>query len=469
MKKNFASFSLVGAALMSVGVLATLASCGPSKPEILIWGSGDHEDIYLAAAQKYAAENEWDVTFTFAGNGDSGAYSNMSIDPQVGAAVYTYANDMLINLNRIGALSPVSGDNLTYIKEHHVNTAVESGKIGSNYYGYPLTADNGFFMYYNAAAFRGTDVWDSATDDLKEGYTFLDLYNALDQTGVSGRDEKWNDGIITWAMGDSWYISGIFFATGGDYRVTYDDEGKQESAECWFAYTEDASGTKDYTVGLEAAEAMKNTVWQNGEVSKHFLYSDSTTNLLNTNISNYLTNETNPLAAAICGTWVSTAIKEAWGDDARATVLPMVVGRDGEKYQFQTFSGFKLMGVNPMCAYARESEENLLRLHDFAKYLTDAEVSLQRYESTGAGPSNLEAQENEKVKEDFALLALNEQFDLGARVQESVPANYWTPIQNFGAGLYDCLKNGTTGAYDTESNLKRTLAQMQADVVAAAQ
>ena len=120
MKKNFVSFSLVGAALMSVGVLATLASCGPSKPEILIWGSGDHEDIYLAAAQKYAAENEWDVTFAFAGNGDSGAYSNMSIDPQVGAAVYTYANDMLINLNRIGALSPVSGDNLTYIKEHHV-------------------------------------------------------------------------------------------------------------------------------------------------------------------------------------------------------------------------------------------------------------------------------------------------------------------------------------------------------------
>lgn len=468
MKKNFVSFSLLGTALMSVGALAILASCGPSKPQILIWGSGDHEEIYLAAAEKYAAENEWDVTFAFAGNGDSGAYANMSIDPQVGAAVYTYANDMLINLNRIGALSPLSQDNLAYVKENHVGTAVEAGKIGSNYYGYPVTADNGFFMYYNAAAFRGTEVWDNEKDTLKEGYTFLDLYKALDQTDVSGRDAKWNDGIVTWAMGDSWYISGIFFATGGDYQVTYDDEGKQQEAKCWFAYTE-KDGTKDYTVGLEATEAMKNTIMQDGKVSKHFLFSDSSANLLNTNISNYLTNDKNPLAAAICGTWMSTAIKDAWGEDARATVLPMVVGREGKEYQFQTFSGFKLMGVNPMCAYARESEENLLRLHDFAKYLTDAEVSLQRYESTGAGPSNLEAQKDERIQQDFALKALNEQFNLGARVQESVPANYWTPIQNFGAGLYDCLKNGTTGAYDTEANLKRTLAQMQADIIAAAQ
>ena len=57
---------------------------------------------------------------------------------------------------------------------------------------------------------------------------------------------------------------------------------------------------------------------------------------------------------------------------------------------------------------------------------------------------------------------------LGFRVQDSVPANYWTPIQNFGANLYVEYEAGKLDAFSA-GKLKRTLATLQYDIEAAAQ
>ncbi len=472
MKKSLKAVTFSSIGLLAITVGSILASCD-NRPEIIIWGAGDHEDLYREYAQQYAEENQWDVRFTVAGQGDSGAYSAMSTDVTKGAAVFTYANDMLVNLNRIGALAPLRGDNLTWAQENHVEVALETGKLGDTYYGYPVSADNGFFMFYNQDAFEGTDVWDATTNDLKEGYTFLDLYKALDQKGGD-----WADAKVTWAMGDAWYISGVFFGAGGDYEIIYDDEGNIESSDCWFAYEVDEEGKEDYTIGYRASEMMKNTIMQDGKVSSHYLYSDASSTHLNDNITAGIPsidangNVTQPtkfkVAAAISGTWKTKEIKKAWGDDARATVLPALEDDEGNKYDFYSFSGYKLMGVNPMCSYARESAENLQRLHDFAKYLTDVEVSLARYNATGLGPSNIEARKDKAVAEDFGLAALTEQYAIANHVQSSVPANYWTPIQNFGAGMYtDLLAGGTK--YTQKASLAKELKQMQLQIEGAVQ
>ncbi len=465
MKKSLRIVALAGVGVLCVTISSVLASCD-TRPEIMIWGPGDHEAIYLEAADKFAAENDWDVKFAYAGNGDSGAYSAMSTDVTTGAAVYTYANDMLANLNRIGAVAPILGENLEWVKANNVESSVEAGKIGDTYYGYPVTADNGYFLYYNQEAFEGTAVWDEETNDLKAGFTFEDLYDALDE---HPEGDAWRDGLVTWAMGDSWYVSGMFFGTGGDYSIEYDDEGNQTSAECWFAYTTDESGKEDYTVGLEAAACMRNSIMQDGSISRHFVYSDGSSEPLNDKITMYIADDVaTPLAAAVCGTWKAKEITAAWGDNARATVLPTLVGRTGMTYKFTTFAGYKLMGVNRMCSYATQSQENLQMLHKFAQYLTDTDMAIARYESTGAGPSNIAAQANEEIAKDYALVALNEQYDVAYHVQGSVPANYWTPIQNFAAAMYnDLLTGGTT--YVNDATLMRELKTMQNSIISATQ
>ncbi len=483
-------------------IFLCLAGCGKKekKTTIMLWGPTDHEALYLQWAEEFKkahADQMKDVEFGFAGSGDAGAYAAMAVDPAAGAAVYSFANDQMANLVNLGALSQVTDANLEWSKSHNSAAAFSATYIGDISYAYPLQADNGYYMYFNKAAFRGTAVWDEANDTLKEGYTFRDLYNALDEKG-DDETGNWSKGIVTYAMGDSWYLSGVFFAVGGDYEVTYNAEGKQESAKCWFACELPEGKTNlvqdgDFTVGLNAVACMKNAICNpDGTVNPHYMYTDGDKNPLNDKISVYANPvedlcKESPLAAAVCGTWKAKELQGYWGENYGATVLPMLEGNDG-LYAMKNFCGYKHIGVNPQCAFAKQSRENLLLLHELAQYISDKQPQIDRYNSTGAGPSNLEALKDPAIAGDAALAALNAQYDrscvypagnananqpvgngMGYRVQDSVPANYWTPIQKFGNNLYNELSTGELKMFADEQNTIRALAQLQMDIEAAAQ
>lgn len=50
--------------------------------------------------------------------------------------------------------------------------------------------------------------------------------------------------------------------------------------------------------------------------------------------------------AAISGTWNAKTAQETWGDNYAATKLPTYT-LNGEQVQMASFSGYKLVGVNP--------------------------------------------------------------------------------------------------------------------------
>ena len=560
------------AALLVAGVVSVLAACGGGDV-ILVWGPDDHKEIYMEYLNKFAEEHKKELggyTFQYAGSGDAGAYDAMATDPRSGAGVYTFANDQTANLRNLGALGIVNdgtalGDNLTWSMNNNSAAAVESTKLSDGKsYAYPLQADNGYYMYYNKSAFIGTSVWDANKDnvdgtkgDLKDGYTFRDLYAALkEKTGQTTytsevkvldhidengkriyKDETqkqtvsvdWTKGVVTWPMGDSWYGSGVFFAVGGDYNVAYDSKGKQTNADAWFAYTYPEGETSNwrkgnFQIGNNAVQCMINSITEpNGKLSANYMYSDGNASPLNDYIT-YFTDfndaqhwGTTPLAAAVCGTWKAKELQLAWGDNYAATVLPTLENDAGQKFAMKNFAGYKNMGVNPQCSFvtsASDSEKmgRLKLLHELAQYLCGPEISIERYKSTGAGPANLKALENPDIASDAALLALNAQYDrvcvypagyegyeyafditenddgtftytrklvkkvagdpvgngLGYRTQDSVPANYWTPIQNFGNALYNEVKKGKLDTFG-EDKIMQTLAQLQSDIQAAKQ
>lgn len=498
---------------------AVLTACkGGNDKVIIIWGPAEHEEIYLKWAKKFQEEHKDMLdgyTFSYAGSGDAGAYAAMNVDPTTGAAVYTFANDQAANLRNLGALAETKGDNLEWSRKYNLDTAVEATKLGEGYYGYPLQADNGYFMYYNKAAFKGAS-FANEDGEIQPGYTFRDMYNWLENTTNKStyKDSNnndvvidWSKGVVTWPMGDSWYMSGMFFSVGGDYEVVYNEKGKQVSADCWFSYTLPEGKTSwstdgDFTVGLAAFQAIKNSFTNpDGSVNKHYAYTDGDKQGSNAYIQNH-TNVDNesaksvPLAAGVSGTWLAADVKKAWGDDYGATVLPVLETDDYGNFQMKNFAGYKNMGVNPLCSYIsnaplEERAGRLALLQEFAQYLCGKEISLERHVRTGAGPANLEALADESVVNDVALNALNAQYDMeckypaeypvaalrgqpvgngkGYRNQDSVPANYWSPIQSFGQLIWSEYGTGTLDKFKTTKKIKEQLADLQTQIAQAAQ
>lgn len=471
------------AAAIGVGTAASLTSCG-SFEGILFWGPSEHEALYKALWNEFVEANpEYaDIEFQYGNKGDAGAYDGLAVDVQSGASIYTFANDQLANIVRIGAAAALPDADAKWIEENHTQAANDAGKIDGKYYGYPVSADNGYVFCYNKEAFEGTSVWDKETDNLKAGYTFRDLYKALDEKGLdkeTGYD--WSNGLVLWACGSAWYESGVFFGTGGDYSIKFDSEGKQESAECWFGYTEDESGNKDYTIGLEAARCMVNSYTnEDGSISKHFMYSDDEKPAYNDLVSKYIAEKSRPLAGVV--SWNNGAVFESkWGDNYRATVLPTLEAKtkqlagDGTKYTWKTFGGYKLMGINPYSAFARKDPQNLTILRELAQFLTGYEASMDRFEASGLGPSNLEAQQNEAVQASPFLSALADQYaltndegkNIGYRVQDSTPTNFWDPVAAFGKNLYEKISTGKDDGYGSEESIKPTLERLQLDIESA--
>jgi len=478
---------IVCAAVMVAGAATALCSCGSGGFDgILIWGPEEHSGVYTAAIEAYKKDHpDFKTEVRFAALGDAGANGNVEKDVESAGSIITFPNDQLISLKRMGALSKLTEDSANWIKQNNVVASCEAGKIGEGYYAYPISADNGFVLLFNKDAFKDTAVWDAEKQTFKEGYTFRDLYAALDERGAQPGHEKWANGKVIWPEGSAWYESGAFFATGGDYSVEYDEKGVQLKATCNFGYNTLPDGTKDFSHGLDTVRAIMNTMTnEDGTINKHFAYTDDTDPAYNDYVSDHVGNGSKaaeePLAGVV--SWNNSVPRDAWGEDYDCAILPTLVaeskllGGEGTRYTWRSFSGFKLIGVNPFSAFARKNADNIVILHELARYLSGKDVSLMRYAASKLGPSNLEAQKDPEVQTDKFLNALNKQYSLvddkgnpiGFRVQDSTPANFWTPIANFGKGIYQACAEGKTGAFNNIKNTERQLAQLQYDIEASA-
>ena len=86
-------------------------------------------------------------------------------------------------------------------------------------------------------------------------------------------------------------------------------------------------------------------------------------------------------AAAVNGIWNAQVASDAWGANYEAAKLPtMKIG--GKDCQLSSYSGFKLVGVNP-------HSKNVGWAMILAEYLTSEEVQTARFEARNLGPANI--------------------------------------------------------------------------------
>ena len=352
--------SLVIALAMVLSMTAAMAETVTLK----VWGAQEDQALLGELIEGFKAANAdttWDITLGVVGEPD--AKTRYLEDPVAAADVFAFANDQLRDLVNADALYEVTRNKDAIVAANSAGS-VESATLNDTLYGYPMTADNGYFLYYDKSVVTDpTSIEAILADCEKAGKNFYMEINS------------------------GWYQTAFFFGAGCTLTYSTDDSGNLVAMDCDYA---SENGVKALKSMIKLAQSP---VFVNGSSAS---------------------NATN-LGAIVDGTWDAVAVQGILGDNYAAVKLPTIDG-----YQLGGFGGFKMLGVKP-----QTDEAKLAACDALALYLTSGEVQAARYDAVGWGPSNLEAQQSEAVKSDVALSALASQlaYCIG---QGQYPGEYWT-------------------------------------------
>ena len=346
-------------------------------PEAAVEFTTEQVEAFKAAYPEYA-----DMTVVIEPVGEGDAAGKVITDVDAAADVFNFAQDQLARMVAAGALEEVEPGNAEIVKAENDAGSVAAATMGETLYAYPLTSDNGYFLYYDKSV-----VSDPST-----------LEGILADCEAAGKS-------FYMEINSGWYQTAFFFGTGCTLTYDSDDEGNLVACNADYASEN----------GLKALKAMialaKSPAFQNGSS---------------------ISNATN-VGAIVDGTWDSNAAQELFGDNYAACKLPTVDG-----YQLSGFGGFKLLGVKP-----QTDDDKLAACDALASYLASGDVQLARYNELGWGPSNIAAQQDDAVQANAALAALADQLQYTIP-QGQYPGDYWTLATGLGDDIIaDKLDNAS--------------------------
>ena len=364
------------ALVMALAMLLSMASFASAEEgysgDIKIWVAEatvdftkEQVEAFKAANPQYANIN---VIVEPVGEGD--AANNVITDVEAAADIFGFAQDQLARMVAADALMDVNPEYMDAVKANNDAGAVAAVTLGETMYAYPMTSDNGYFLYYDKSV-----VSDPST-----------LEGILADCEKAGKN-------FYFEINSGWYQTAFFFGAGCTLTYDTDDTGAIVGINCDYASEN----------GVKALKAMI-------ETAKSPAFANGSSVSAATNIG-----------AIVDGTWDATSAKEAFGDNYAATKLPTVAG-----FQLGGFRGFKMLGVKP-----QRDEAKMECCDALAFFLTSEEVQIARYNAVGWGPSNLNAQKNEAVQADEALSALAAQRAF-AVTQGQYPGEYWSLATGLG-------------------------------------
>lgn len=394
--------------LAGVGVML-LAGCGRTKPtvQISLWSDERNVQMLSDALEEFKElyKDEANFEFTISMEGEDTCKETVLSNPEGAADIYTFADDQMEELYQHGVLLEITDQVDDVLNEvggeqsGAARAAMRDGKL----YAYPETAGNGYFLYYNKAYFSKEDV------------ETLDRILEIAQQ---------NNKKFTMDYSSGWYLYSFF--KGAGLELNCEDGGKTNICN-WNA-------TDTPYKGIDVAKSMETVANSEGFIS---LGDDG-----------FLENvENGTVIAGINGPWNAERVKAAWGDDYAACKLPTYT-INGNQEQMNSFAGYKLLGIN---VHTEKPEYCMM----VAKFLTNKENQLKRFEQTGECPANLEAAQTEEVQESPAIAALAAQSQYG-NVQ-SVADPFWEAAKKFGVTLVA----GNPGNRD----LQELLDEMQQEIV----
>lgn len=381
MKKK--TFAILICAVLCISIICGLVACTPDgeddgakfKYEITVWVGEGTKALTERLINEFNETNTFDVKFnaTVREVSESVATGDVTSKPQSAPEIFCFAQDQLARLVKSKALAAPNTTAVKEIEENNSDETLLSAKVGNTIYAYPMTTDNAYFLYYDKSVI--SDAQAASLDDI------------LAQCEASGRGFSMNNG--------AWYIASFFYATGCKSEWTANDEGR-------FTEYSDTFASEN---GITALKALQ-------KVLKYSRYSDKG------KVSDFDAGIKS--AAVISGIWDYNEAKSILKENLGVAKLPsFTVG--AQSYQMKSFLGCKFMGVTP-----QTDATKAVLLSKLALYLTNEQSQLARYNEKGWRPSNVKALQNETVKTDAVLAALQESATI---TQGQYPADWWSQVE----------------------------------------
>ncbi len=368
-----------------------------SKYDITVWINGDYADKKLAKEliEEFNKTNADGIKFNaeIETMSCADAATQMLTDVDAGADLYVFAQDMLSRLAKNGALAVLSADDAETVRKNNLEGSVKAVTEGDAIYAYPISADDGYFLFYN-------------------------------KKYISDEDAKTVDGILKACkknncrfaaqLTNGWYLAGVFFGAGCESAWETNEEGAFVSH----------YDTFNSDMGLKAAKGIyqitSSGVWTDD---------DSTDG----------SSGKKPCAAIISGVWDTERLKEIWGGNLCATKLPAFTV-DGETFQMGSFSSGKAIGIKP-----QSDEKKAICLSKLAAYLSGEECQKKRFDERGVIPSNKKVAALKAVQSDIGYSGLHAQ-DPYSVPQRTISGKWWNFANDLGKGIV--ASDGSEGALE---------------------
>ena len=369
-------------------IIGSLTGCGSGKKkeiptiQLSLWGDERSVPLLNEAVSEFQElhKDEVKIEFTISLEGEDTCKDTVLSDPEHAADIYAFADDQFEELYRAGALLEITDDADDIIdavggKESGVAEVVmRDGKV----YAYPMTAGNGYFLYYNKAFYNDNDI--------------KTLDGVLEVAAANGKK-------FTMDFSNGWYIYSFF--KGAGLELYMNEDGLSNYCN-WNA-------TDTIYKGVDVAQAMLEVAAHPGFIS----YGDD----------DFVKGvQAGEIIAGVNGAWNAGKIEEAWGDDYGAVKLPTYTIK-GKQVQMCSFAGYKLIGVSSYTKYPEWSMK-------LAEYITNEDNQLKRFEAIGESPVNVKAAQSDKVLAAPAIAALAEQSVYGNVQRVAQP--YWDAAAKFG-------------------------------------
>ena len=383
-------------------VLDQAAAAAFSKDVTLtMWGAEEDQDLLREISDKFIEKYGvygGKITINLGAQSESTAKDTVLTDPTAAADVYAFADDQLNELVKAGALQEVQL-NADDVKSRNTPASVDAATMDGKLYAYPLTADNGYFMFYDKSFFT--------EDDVKS------LDTMMEKAAAAGKK-------VSMDVANGWYL--YSFYAGAGLNLGLADDGVNTVCN-W-----------NEAPGADVTQAVIDICKNPGFIA---LKDEEFTGKL----------KDGTLVAGVNGTWRANDAAEVWGDNYAACKLPTYT-LNGEQVQMASFSGFKLIGVNPHSA-------NVGAAMLLADFVTNEENEGLRFKERTQGPSNINAL---AAASSPALTAVVDQSEYATL--QRVGGNYWASAETLGS---ICV-NGNPDGKDPQALIDDAVAGFTAPV-----
>ncbi len=391
------------AAASSDDAIQNLIDATTGTVDLTVWASEEDQDLTTKLIDSFKGQYpDVDFNITLGAESESKAKDDILVDVEAAPDVYAFADDQINELVNAGALQAVQATYTYDVASANLAGSIEAATVDGTLYAYPMTADNGYFMFYDSSVFTEDDI--QSLDAMIEAAKKANKKIAMD-------------------VSNGWYIYSFFQGAGLD--LTLNDDGLTNTCN-W-----------NQAGGTDVVQAIL-------DLFKTGVFVDMSDEDQATAIAE------GTICAAVNGTWRADDAKAAWGDNYAAAKLPTYTVA-GKQVQMSSYSGYKLIGVNP---HSKNVGWSML----LAEYLTSEDVQVTRFNERGLGPSNINASESDAVKADPAISALAAQ--AAYATPQRVGGNYWTPAETLGSILAQGNPDGT----DLQTLLDNTVEGIDAPV-----